>query len=181
MASFEYHSKPYLDDPSINKIPGKHKLPKDFPIDIDNVHQYGEKSYTNNSDTFILRVKSLQPYCGKLLNFGELCDLLINESNQQVFDEMYNKNGKIYKDTSMKDMCDQMRKRVGNAHKISLYLRSDSNKKILFEYDPKETPEASAASPFRPRRRSKSAKKRRNLKSKSKSKSKKRSPKPRRR
>jgi hypothetical protein len=187
------HLKPYLENLNIDEIP--RKLPKGFTEgkdsytkDMDDVHQFGENSYKNNSNIFMLRVKSLRPYWGKRLKFREMCDLLSKESehqNQQVFEGFYTKGEKNYHNISMKDMCDQMRTKFKNSpNEINLYLKSGSGT-ILFVYDPKikqKAPDAaSAASPFRPRRRSKSAKKRRNLKSKSKSKSKKRSSKPRRR
>ena len=155
-------------------------------------------AYIKNNNV-VIPVKSLESYTiAKPPTLEEMCEKLKQEGNELKEEKVELKmwtghhkvvGGKAVPDTkniSMENMCALMGEMISSVN-VNLYLRStDGSKKLcLFKYEKNKAAEASAASPFRPKKsqrsRSKSAKKRRNLKKNSKSKSKKRSPKPRRR
>ena len=146
----------------------------------------------------VIPVKSLDSYVfDELHTLEEMCEKLKQEGNELKEEKVELKmwtghhkmvGGKAVPDTkniSMENMCDRMGGMI-SLDSVNLYLRStDGSKKLrLFKYEKNKAAEASAASPFRPKKsqrsRSKSPAKRRNLKKNSKSKSKKRSQKPRR-
>ena len=137
---------------------------------------------------FIIPVRSLQPYFDSTPSTSqELCTLLEKEEEQKckLWTGLVNMNGDPHLvDKTLSELCVMMLEAPSfSSSRVKLYLYSKRGNVVHIIYQKNE--DASAASPFRPRKsqrsRSKSAKKRRNLKSKSKSKSKKRSPKPRRR
>lgn len=142
---------------------------------------------TDRGSEFIIPVRSLQPYFDRTpFTSQELCTLLEEEEEQKckLWTGTVNRSReKIVFDKTLSELCVMMLEAPSfSSSKINLYLYSKRGNVVHIIYLKNE--DASAASPFRPkksRRRSKSAKKRRNLKIKSKSKSKKRSPKPRRR
>ena len=135
---------------------------------------------TTESNEFIIPVKSCMPYYkNPPETLEDLLGLLIEDKPvHKVWDgtRNFSTKGPHLVDTSLEELY----KRMKTFNTVNLYLYSNKDGKVKVLHITYEKNKASAASPFRPRRRgSKSARRRRKLGSKSKSR--KRSPKPRRR
>jgi len=130
-----------------------------------------------------VKVKSMRPYCGVSFTFDSLMEQLLKEGPQQVSRNSYHESVLIAGEHPVSTMVDIAKKHYGEGNKVIIQLRSKSGYNWKIDFQKKKTVPAgaaSAASPFRSRRRgSKSVKRRRKLGSKSKSR--KRSSKPRRR
>jgi hypothetical protein len=143
----------------------------------------GTHKYDINIMQMCVKVESMDPYDDVEFTFDSLMGQLSTEGPQEVCDNAYYDSALIAGKHPVSDMVDKAKDYYDEGNKVFIQLRhkSGSNWKIDFQKE-KTVPAgaASAASPFRSRRRgSKSVQRRRKLGSKSKSR--KRSPKPRRR
>jgi hypothetical protein len=134
----------------------------------------------NQSNEFIIPVKSCMPYyTDPPKTLEDLRGLLLKDKPvHKVWDGeiIYTTRKPLLVDTSLEELYNRMK----TFDTVKLYLYSNKDGKVKVLHITYEKNKASAASPFRPRRRgSNSVKRRRKLGSKSKSR--KRSPKPRRR